>query len=93
MILPKIVEAVAGRMTIFVDCGVLSGADAFKALALGADVVSVGKPLMGPLTEKGAEGVKEKILEYTEQLAGFMARTCCHTIADIEPSLIWKRSQ
>ena len=91
MILPKIVEAVAGRMKIFVDCGVLGGADAFKALALGADAVSVGKPLMGPLTEKAAEGVKEKILQYNVELAGFMARTCCHTIADIDSSLIWKK--
>ena len=89
MILPKIVEAVAGRMTIFVDCGILGGADAFKAIALGADAVSVGKPLMGPLSENAADGVRDKILQFNMELAGFMARTCCHTIADIDSSLIW----
>jgi len=91
MILPKIVEAVAGRMKIFVDCGVLSGADAFKALALGADAVSVGRPLMQPLSENGAEGVRDKILEYTASLAGFMARTCSPTITQIDKSLIWRK--
>ena len=55
MILPKIVEVIGGRIPIFVDCGVESGMDVFKALALGADAVCVGRALMDPLKE-GAEG-------------------------------------
>jgi isopentenyl diphosphate isomerase/L-lactate dehydrogenase-like FMN-dependent dehydrogenase len=89
MILPEIADAVGGKMKIFVDCGVTSGFDAFKALALGADAVSVGRPLMGPLKEKAAEGVKETILEYTAQLAGVMARTCSPDITHIDRELIW----
>jgi len=88
MILPEIVKAVDNKMKIFVDCGVESGMDAFKALALGADAVSVGRPLMKPLTDKGAQGVKDAILEYTAQLAGAMAFTCTHTVTQVDPSIV-----
>ena len=88
MILPEIVEAVGKKMKIFVDCGIESGMDAFKALALGADAVSVGRPLMEPLKEKGAEGVKDAILKYTAELAGVMAFTCSHTVTNIDPKIL-----
>ena len=88
MILPEIVDVVGKKMKIFVDCGIQSGMDAFKALALGADAVSVGKPLMKPLTDKGAEGVKETILDYTAQLAGVMAFTCTHTVTNVDPKIV-----
>jgi len=89
MILPKIVEAVKGKMKIFVDCGIQSGYDAFKALALGADAVSVGRPLMNPLKDNGAEGVATVIKEYTAQLAGAMARTATSNVTNIDKTLIW----
>ena len=92
MILPEIVKAANKKLKIFVDCGILSGMDTFKALALGADAVSVGRPLMQPLTDNGAEGVKNTILEYTAQLAGAMAFTCSHTIAKIDPKIIRHRT-
>jgi isopentenyl diphosphate isomerase/L-lactate dehydrogenase-like FMN-dependent dehydrogenase len=91
MVLPKIVEAVAGKLKIFVDCGIQSGYDAFKALALGADAVSVGRPLMNPLKDNGAEGVATVIQEYTAQLAGAMARTATPNITTIDKKLIWQR--
>jgi len=91
MILPKIAEAVAGRMKIFVDCGVQSGFDAFKAIALGADAVSIGRPLMPILSESGAEGVKKAINDYTAELSGVMARTCSPTVAQIARDLVWAR--
>jgi 4-hydroxymandelate oxidase len=87
-ILPEIVKAVGGRMKIFVDCGVQSGMDAFKALALGADAVSVGKELMGPLSEQGAKGVAERIRSLTQELAGVMVKTCTHDIPHVDPTLI-----
>ena len=90
LILPKIAEAAAGRLKIFVDCGVQNGYDAFKALALGADAVCVGRPLMHPLSESGAEGVKNTILEYTAELRGVMARTCSPSITQIDKGLVWR---
>lgn len=89
-ILPQIAEEIGGRIPIFLDCCVESGADVFKALALGATAVCVGRAVMGPLGEKGAAGVEEKLEEITGQLAGFMARTCCADLSSIDASLIWK---
>jgi len=91
MVLPRIAEAVDNAIPVFVDCCVSSGADVFKALALGATAVSVGRALMDPLAEEGAEGVRKKIEEMTQELAGIMARTCSKDIAHIDPELIWKR--
>lgn len=88
MILPKIVKVIDGKMPIFVDCGVLTGMDVFKALALGATAVSAGRVIMEPLRASGAEGVKNQILKMTEELAGAMARTCSPDIRHIDSSLI-----
>jgi len=88
MALPEIVHAVGGKMRIFVDCGLESGLDVFKALALGADAVCVGRALMDPLTEAGAAGVKGKIEQMTAQLAGAMARTCSAEIRGIDAGVI-----
>ena len=88
MILPEIVSHVKGKMKIFLDCGVESGMDVFKALALGADAVSVGRAIMQPLSEHGAGGVCDTVKRITEQLAGAMARTCSPDIYSIDKSVI-----
>ena len=90
MILPEIVRVVQKQIPVFVDCGIESGSDVFKALALGADAVCVGRALMGPLQVNGAEGVQEKIASLTEELAGIMARTGASDLSQIDPSVIWK---
>ena len=89
-VLPKIKEAVGDSMTIFLDCGIASGYDAFKALALGATAVSVGRALF-PGLEKGAEGAAACILQMTEELAGILARTGSADPAHIDPALLWSR--
>lgn len=88
MALPEVVEAAGGDMAVFVDCGIETGIDAFKALALGATAVSVGRALMEKLKENGAEGVAEKIAEMTGELAGAMARTCSASVETIDPRVI-----
>jgi isopentenyl diphosphate isomerase/L-lactate dehydrogenase-like FMN-dependent dehydrogenase len=88
MALPGIAKAVAGRVPIFVDCGIESGMDAFKALALGATAVSAGRALMAPLREGGAEGVAAALAGMTEKLSGAMARTCSPDIGHIDPAVI-----
>ena len=92
MILPKIVKVINKSIPVFVDCGVLSGMDVFKALALGADAVSAGRVIMGPLGTEGSEGVRKQIVKMTEELAGVMARTCSPDIRHIDPSVIWNKS-
>lgn len=90
-ILPKIASIVNKHIPIFVDCGVVSGMDVFKALALGASAVSAGRIIMDPLSREGENGVKETIVKMTEELAGVMARTCSPDINHIDSSVIWNR--
>ena len=92
MVLPEIARVIGGRIPIFVDCGVMNGTDAFKCLALGATAVSVGRPVMGPIQEKGPQGACEVIEAVTAELAGAMARTASPDIRHIDPSLLWRRS-
>ncbi|MBD5395805.1 MAG: alpha-hydroxy-acid oxidizing protein [Lachnospiraceae bacterium] len=89
-ILPSIVKVIGGEIPVFVDCGIMSGMDAFKALALGATAVSVGRALMEPLKEKGAEGVKDAILKINNELKGAMAKTGCFDLDHMDSSVIWK---
>lgn len=91
MVLPEIARALGGYMPIFVDCGVSSGADVFKALALGATAVSVGRGIMGPLHDKGADGVTEAVNGITAQLRSFMNRTGCRRLRSISPDLLWTK--
>jgi isopentenyl diphosphate isomerase/L-lactate dehydrogenase-like FMN-dependent dehydrogenase len=51
----------------------------------------VGRALMDPLKDNGAEGVSKKIEDMTEELAGAMARTCSPDITGIDPSVILYR--
>jgi len=73
-VLPDIAKAVGDRMPVFVDCGICSGMDAYKALALGATAVSVGIHLI-PYTKQGGEAVAARISEMTEEVRGVMAHT------------------
>jgi (S)-2-hydroxy-acid oxidase len=56
--LPEVVEAVKKRVPVHVDGGVRHGTDIFKAIALGADFVWIGRPVLWGLAYKGEEGVK-----------------------------------
>ena len=92
MVLPEIAQVIGGRIPIFVDCGVMNGMDVFKCLALGATAVSVGRPVMGPIIEKGAEGAAQVIADVTTELKAAMARTCSPDIRHIDRSLLWRRN-
>ena len=89
-LLPKIREAVGHKLILIADGGMESGFDAFKALALGADAVTVGRPLMEPLKEKGPDGVREVIETMTGQLQVMMYRTASKDLRHIDPSVIWE---
>lgn len=87
MALPKIKEAVGDSVKIFVDCGIESGVDVFKCLALGADAVCVGRALMDPLKD-GAKGVADKIVDMNNELASIMARTGIKSLAKMDSSVL-----
>ena len=92
MILPEIKKAVGNKLTIFVDCCIESGMDAFKALALGADAVCTGRAIMPPLKEKGSDGVKEKLEEINRSLRATMNRTGFKTLSQIDDSVIYHKN-
>ena len=81
--LPAIVDAVAGRGEVLVDGGVRRGTDVFKALAVGARAVLVGRPVLWGLTLDGAEGVRAVIKHLRAELDLAMALAGCANIGDI----------
>ena len=88
-VLPAIVGAVGGRMTILVDGGIRTGMDVFKALALGADAVLIGRPFVTMVYGAGAEGVKTYVEKLKAELADTMAMCGAHSLADISRSMLY----
>ena len=91
-ILPDILAFCDGEVSadsrIFVDCEIRTGMDAFKALALGAHGVCIGRPLMTAIKENGADGVRDYLLKCNDQLAKAMAFTGCSDLSRINEALI-----
>ena len=90
MLLPEIRDEIGNDLTLIVDGGMESGYDAFKALALGADIVCVGKKLMDPLKNEGADGAYNVLKKMTGELAAMMLRTGSADVNSIDPSVIWR---
>ena len=86
--LPEIAEAVGGRALLMVDGGVRRGIDVLKGLALGADLVAVGRPVLWGLAADGAGGVQRVIEILRDELSLAMALAGCPTVGDITPDLI-----
>ena len=89
-VLPQIKDALQGSgMMIFCDCGIDTGYDAYKALALGADAVAVGRGILAPLLKEGTEGVVRKIRQMNEQLSELMLYTGIKDTASFDSSIIF----
>lgn len=74
--LPAIKEALADSdMTIFVDGSLMTGYDVYKAMAMGADGVLVGRAILSELLEAGQKATEEKIKKLNEQLSQMMLYT------------------
>lgn len=82
-VLSEIANAVRGRMSILVDGGIRSGNDIYKALALGADAVLIGRPLALAAIANGKQGIKDLISIYHKELLDAMKMTGCHRLSDI----------
>lgn len=86
--LPEVVKAVSGRCEIYLDGGVTQGTDVFKALALGAKMVFMGRPAIWGLTIAGEDGVKSILSIVKTELDSVMALTGCATLKDIKKDMI-----
>jgi 4-hydroxymandelate oxidase len=75
--LPEVVEAVAGRVPVLMDGGIRRGTDVLKALALGAQAVLVGRPLLFGLAANGEDGVRHVLELLRDELSRALALLGC----------------
>ena len=88
-VLPSIVEAVKGQITILVDGGIRSGVDVFRALALGADGVLIGRPVLTAIYGAGAEGFKVYMDKIVGELKSTMTMCGAGTLKEITRDKVW----
>lgn len=86
--LPGIVSKVNGRIPVLLDSGIRCGADVFKALAMGASAVCLGRPYVYGLALAGSEGVQEVVNNLQSEFELTMALAGCRSVSEISPELI-----
>ena len=91
MMLPEIKEALAGSgVEIFLDCGISTGADVYKALALGADAVAVGRSMLPHLEKGGVPGVVKFLNNVADELRYIMSSTGFSKVSEIDDSALYQ---
>jgi len=88
--LPRVADAVDGRVPILMDGGVRRGTDVLKALASGASAVLIGRPYLYGLAVQGAEGVTKVVQILRRELQMSMALTGRRSLKEIDRSVLWK---
>src|SRR5947209_10778427 len=86
--LPRIVTAVDGRIPVLLDSGVRGGADVFKALALGARAVLIGRPYVYRLAIAGEDGVREVLRNLVAEFDLTLGLAGCRSVAEIGPEAL-----
>jgi 4-hydroxymandelate oxidase len=86
--LPEIVAAVGSRLPVLVDGGVRSGTDVFRALALGASAVLIGRPVLWGLAVHGAVGAGAVLRLLRDELVECMILAGRPTLASIDASAV-----
>ena len=86
--LTEVVDAVAGRAPVLVDGGIRSGLDCLVALALGADGVLIGRPVVWGLAAAGADGVASTLRALVDDLAHGMALVGATRVGDLDRSVV-----
>ena len=87
-VLEDIVKAVDGSMKIFVDGGIRTGVDVFKALALGADAVIIARPFVSSVYVGAGEAVKELAEKLKHELEDTMAMCGAYSLEDISRDMV-----
>jgi 4-hydroxymandelate oxidase len=88
-VLPEIAKRVKGKVTIFADGGVRKGIDVLKYMALGADAVLVGRPIITGAFGGGADGVKLILETLANELKQAMILTGCEDLSQITPDVLY----
>ena len=87
-LLPAIAEAIDGRIPVLMDGGIRRGTDVVKALALGANAVAVGRPVLWGLAVAGEAGVKQVLEMLRSELVRALALCGCTSPQDVSPHLV-----
>src|SRR5262245_28449458 len=82
-VLPDIVEAAGGRMTVIVDSGFRRGSDVIKALAVGAKAVLIGRSTLYGVAADGAPGAARALAIFRDEIERVLALLGCRTIAEL----------
>ncbi|XP_022724453.1 peroxisomal (S)-2-hydroxy-acid oxidase GLO4-like [Durio zibethinus] len=85
-VLEEVVHAVGGKVPVFLDGGVRRGTDVFKAIALGAQAVLVGRPVIYGLAAKGEYGVRRVLEMLKDELELTMTLSGCSSVKEITRS-------
>lgn len=88
--LPDVLQAAQGRLPVLVDSGFQRGSDVIKALALGASAVMVGRPLLWGVACAGEAGAGRAIAILAQETDRVMAQVGCRSVAELEPSVLWR---
>src|SRR5262249_47738729 len=86
--LPGVVDAVQGRVPVLFDSGIRSGADVFKALALGARAVLLGRPYVYGLALAGERGVRDVVLNVLAELDLTMGLSGCRDLQEVTRGML-----
>ncbi|MYR07219.1 lactate 2-monooxygenase [Gordonia sp. SID5947] len=86
--LAAIAPAVDGRIKVLVDSGIHTGADVFKALALGADAACIGRPHMYGLALAGADGARDVVANIIAELDLTLGLAGHTSVADVNPTAL-----
>ncbi len=87
-LLPEVVKTVGDKTSIFVDSGVMSGADVVAALCLGASGVFIGRAYLYGLMAAGEQGVEKTIDIFTKEIATTMALIGAKSIDELGPQFL-----
>ena len=87
--LPEVAAAVQGRVPIIMDSGIRRGTDVFKALALGADAVALGRPVLYALSLGGWMGVKSAYDRIRDELSRTMLIAGTSSVKEIDQRFLW----
>ena len=88
-VLPAIAQAVKGQITIFVDGGIRSGVDVFRALALGADAVLIGRPITTAVHGSAVEGFRLYMDKIVDELKATMTMCGAADLSQITRDKLW----